>query len=101
MRCILSRLILSGKSLAPDTIRRDIVPRMAVVIDVMTVATKRGLAKPYDLAKKMGTTYTIAQRYLERSMTQINVRTLDALCEALDCSPGDIIKRVPDKKPRK
>ena len=75
---------------------------MAVIFDVRGIAEKRGIKNPYELAKRMGTTYTIAQRHLNSDRkAQITAKTLDALCDALGCEPCDIVKRVPEKKGRK
>lgn len=40
---------------------------------------------------------SISQLRSRREPTRIDVNTLDKLCEALDCLPGDLIQYIPDK----
>ena len=55
---------------------------------------------PYRLAKEAGLTMPVAYRLAsaEGEFRRIDMRTLDAICRALDCQPGDVLKYVPDTK---
>ena len=44
-------------------------------------------------------TYRLAK--LHAQMGRVEGRTLDKLCAALECQPGDLLEHVPDKTKRK
>ncbi len=57
---------------------------------------RRGLT-PYALAKEaglaFGTVYRMARK--DGKFSRLEAKTLDKLCAALDCTPGDLFERIP------
>ena len=54
----------------------------------------------YWLAKESGINYdTLARIESAEHSNRIELRVLDEICRALDCQPGDVLVRVPDRKP--
>ena len=54
----------------------------------------------YWLAKESGINYdTLARIESAEHFNRIELRVLDEICRALDCQPGDVLVRVPDRKP--
>jgi putative transcriptional regulator len=72
--------------------------RGMVELRIREVAARRGITNAYQLQKAMGTLPTTAARLWRGEMTAISFETIDALCAALDCEPGDLIVRVKAKK---
>lgn len=52
----------------------------------------------YWLAKTSGIAYSTIHKLRKAPPRGISLDTLDKLCAALDCEPGDLLKRVPDGK---
>jgi len=52
----------------------------------------------YALAKRMGMTPSAI--YKLKTADRINLSTLALLCEALECTPGDLLEYEPAKKKR-
>lgn len=50
-----------------------------------------------DLAKAVDITEVNLSRIKTEKVTSIRFSTLDKLCEALECEPGDLLKHTPDK----
>lgn len=50
-----------------------------------------------ELAERVGITNVNLSRHRTNKVRAVRFTTLDGLCEALDCQPGDIIKYVPDE----
>lgn len=50
-----------------------------------------------DLAEKIGVSATNLSLLKQGHVKGVRFETLDALCRALDCVPGDLLKYVPDK----
>lgn len=63
---------------------------------------KRGWTA-YRLAQETGITvpavYRLAKQHAQ--MGRVEGDTLDRLCAALDCQPGDLLEYVPEKKGRR
>jgi len=55
---------------------------MPIIINVDVMLAKRKM-QSQELAEKIG-------------ITQANLSTLEAICKALDCQPGDILEYVKD-----
>ena len=57
----------------------------------------------YRLAQETGLTvpavYRLAKQHAQ--MGRVEGTTLDMLCEAFECQPGDLLEHVPDKPKRK
>lgn len=50
-----------------------------------------------ELAERVGITNVNLSRHKTNKVRAMRFTTLDGLCEALGCQPGDIIKYVPDE----
>ena len=68
---------------------------MAIIInlDVMMAKRKVGLT---ELAKDVDITLANLSILKNNQAKAVRLSTLDAICRALDCQPGDILEYVPD-----
>ena len=62
-------------------------------LDVMMARRKIGVG---ELAERIGITSANVSVLKNGRAKAIRFTTLDALCEALDCQPGDILEWAPD-----
>lgn len=69
---------------------------MAIVInlDVMMAKRKMGLT---ELSKEVDVTMANLSILKNNKAKAIRFTTLEAICRALDCQPGDILEYVPDE----
>ena len=49
-----------------------------------------------ELAEKVGVTNVNLSKMKNGKISAIRFSTLEAICEALDCQPGDILEYTPD-----
>ncbi|MBE6778068.1 MAG: helix-turn-helix transcriptional regulator [Ruminococcaceae bacterium] len=63
-------------------------------LDVMMAKRKIGLT---ELSDKVGITLANLSILKNNRARAIRFTTLDAICKALDCQPGDIIEHIPDE----
>ena len=66
---------------------------IVVNLDVMMAKRKIGLG---ELAEKIGLTQANLSILKNNKARAIRFSTLEAICAALDCQPGDILEFVPD-----
>jgi len=68
---------------------------MAIIVnlDVMLARRKMRLT---ELSSRVDITLTNLSNLKTGRARAIRFTTLDAICEALDCQPGDILEHVPD-----
>lgn len=68
---------------------------MAIIInlDVMMAKRKKGLT---ELSKEVDITMANLSVLKNNKAKAIRLQTLDAICRALDCQPGDILAYEPD-----
>ncbi len=68
---------------------------MAILInlDVMMARRKMGLT---ELSDKVGVTLANLSVLKNNKAKAVRFSTLDAICKALDCQPGDILEYLPD-----
>ncbi len=64
-------------------------------LDVMMAKRKIGLT---ELADKVGITLANLSILKNNRARAVRFSTLESICRALDCQPGDILEYVPDKK---
>lgn len=64
-------------------------------LDVMMAKRKMGLT---ELSDKVGITLANLSTLKNNRARAVRFSTLDAICKALDCQPGDILEYAPDKK---
>lgn len=69
---------------------------MAIVVnlDVVMAKKKTGVT---ELAKEVDITMANLSILKNNKAKAVRFTTLDALCRALDCQPGDILEYVPDE----
>ena len=65
-------------------------------LDVMLARRKMSLT---ELSQKVGITMANLSILKTGKAKAVRFATLDAICRALDCQPGDILEYVPDSKP--
>ncbi len=70
---------------------------MAILInlDVMMARRKMGLT---ELSDKVGVTLANLSVLKNNKARAVRFSTLDAICKALNCQPGDILEYVPDEE---
>jgi putative transcriptional regulator len=69
-----------------------------IKIKVYEVMAKRGIKTRRSLAKAAGIHETNMGKIVDGEIKAIRLDTIDGLCRALDCQPGDLIEYVPDDK---
>ena len=60
---------------------------------VKELIEKKGLSMLV-VSEKAGISYTAVRRACSNYLSNINFSTLDGLCKALDCTPGDLIEYI-------
>jgi len=73
---------------------------MPIVINVDVMLAKRKM-RSKELAEKVGITVANLSILKTGKAKAIRFSTLAAICEALECQPGDILEYQPDKKEAK
>ena len=68
---------------------------IVVNLDVMMAKRKMGLT---ELSDRVGITLANLSILKNNRAKAVRFSTLEAICKALDCQPGDILEYVPDKK---
>lgn len=68
---------------------------MAIVINIDKLILRRMTSR--ELAEKVGITEANLSILKTGKAKAIRLSTLDALCRALDCQPGDILEYTPEK----
>ena len=70
---------------------------MAIVVnlDVMMATRKKGLT---ELAGEVDITLANLSILKNNKAKAIRFSTLESICKALDCQPGDILEYVPDEE---
>ena len=63
-------------------------------LDVMMAKRKKGLT---ELSKEVDITMANLSVLKNNKAKAIRLQTLDAICKALDCQPGDILAYEPDE----
>ena len=70
---------------------------MGIQVNLDLVMVQRHI-KLTELADKVGITLANLSILKQNKAKAIRFSTLEALCKALDCQPGDILKYVEDEK---
>ena len=68
---------------------------IVVNLDVMMARRKMGLG---ELADRVGLTLANLSILKNNHARAVRFSTLEAICRALDCQPGDILEYLPDEK---
>ena len=64
---------------------------MAIIINIDVMLAKRKMSVT-ELAEKVGITMADLSMLKNEKAKAIRLSTLDAICRALDCQPGDILE---------
>ena len=67
---------------------------ITITIDVMLAKRKMSVT---ELAERVGITMANISILKNGKAKAIRLSTLDAICKALDCQPGDILERAPGR----
>jgi len=65
-------------------------------LDRMMVERKMSLG---ELAQRVGISNVNLSKIKNNKVTAVRLSTLSAICEALECTPGDILEYQPDEAP--
>jgi len=68
---------------------------VAIVINIDVMLARRKMSSG-ELAEKMGITPANLSILKNGKAKALRIATLDALCRALDCQPGDLLEYQPD-----
>lgn len=68
---------------------------MPLVINIDVMLAKRKMSVT-ELSEKVGITMANISILKNGKAKAVRLSTLEAICQALDCQPGDIIEYVPD-----
>ena len=68
---------------------------MSIIVNIDVMLALRKMSSG-DLAEKVGISATNLSILKTGKAKAIRFSTLDALCRALDCQPGDILEYTPD-----
>ena len=71
---------------------------MPILINVDVMLAKRKM-RSNELAERIGITTANLSILKTGKAKAIRFSTLEAICEILDCQPGDIMEFVPEKQP--
>ena len=72
-----------------------------VKLTIREMAIRRGVTTAYQLQKLAGLYPGHAAKLWSGKSLMIGLSTLDSLCEALNCQPGDLFVRVRGKKAKR
>lgn len=72
---------------------------MAIVINLDVVLAQRKM-KSNELARQIGITEQNLSILKTGKAKAIRISTLEAICKALDCQPGDLLEYRPDTRRR-
>lgn len=70
---------------------------MAVRFRLRELLTERGMSQT-ELQTRTRLAYSTVNDLYNNKPRRVELETLDVLCEVLDCSIGELLERIPDKK---
>ncbi|MEU6860347.1 helix-turn-helix transcriptional regulator [Glycomyces sp. NPDC046736] len=68
---------------------------MAIVVDLDRLLAERGMSVG-DFAEAVGISPANVAVLKNGRAKAVRFTTLDAICQVLDCQPGDVLRHVPD-----
>ena len=68
---------------------------MAIIVNIDVMLAKRKMSS-LELAEKIGITPSNLSILKTGKAKAVRLSTMDALCKALDCQPGDLLEYKPD-----
>ena len=72
------------------------VTNMAIIVNIDVMLAKRKMSVT-ELSEKLGITMANVSILKNGKAKAVKVETLNKLCAALDCQPGDLFEYVPDE----
>ena len=69
---------------------------MAIIVNIDVMLAKRKMSVT-ELSEKLGITMANVSILKNGKAKAVKVETLNKLCAALDCQPGDLVEYVPDE----
>ena len=70
---------------------------MAIIINIDVMLAKRKMSVT-ELSEKVGITMANISILKNGKAQAVKLSTLDSICKALQCQPGDILEYVPDEE---
>ena len=70
---------------------------MAIIINIDVVLAKRKMSVT-ELSEKVGITMANISILKNGKAKAVKLSTLDSICKALQCQPGDILEYVPEEE---
>ncbi|MCI7027011.1 MAG: helix-turn-helix transcriptional regulator [Clostridia bacterium] len=70
---------------------------MAIIINVDVMLAKRKMSVT-ELSERVGITMANISILKNGHARAIRMETLNSICRALDCQPGDLLEYVPDRE---
>lgn len=70
-----------------------------IQVRLKEVALSRGIRTAYQLEKLLDCGSSAAYRIFAGDWTRVDLKTLNALCNVLECTPNDILEYRPDADP--
>jgi DNA-binding Xre family transcriptional regulator len=71
-----------------------------IKFDIQTAAKRAGIASSYELQNATGWHPSMAVRVWKGEVKRVDLDTLEALCEVLNCVPADLLPYEPKAKKR-
>lgn len=72
---------------------------MAIIVRLDRTMADRKISSR-DLAEKLGIAESNLSRLKTGKVSAVRFSTLEAICKALSCQPGDILEYIPDNEAR-
>ena len=72
---------------------------MPIIVNLDVVMAQRKISAT-QLAEEVGITLANLSILKNNKAKAVRFSTLEAICAALDCQPGDILEYVPDPEPK-
>ena len=74
------------------------VTNMAIIVNIDVMLAKRKMSVT-ELSEKLGITMANVSILKNGKAKAVKIETLNKLCKALDCQPGDILEFTEEEKP--
>ena len=68
-----------------------------VIVKIKEVAQSKGITTAYQLQKLTGAQPNLAAKWYRNDLKSIGIETLNTLCDALGCTPNDLLEYTPSK----
>ena len=72
---------------------------MAIIINIDVMLAKRKMSVT-ELSERVGITMANLSILKNGKAKAVRLSTLEAICKALDCQPGDILEYRPEREPQ-